>query len=215
MPATTLKILSVHGLGDHRASDWETKWPSAISSAFPQMQGLNLEFQFVTYDDIFADTDISLFESISALWKLTKSGLSTLGHRERGALSEINDKIKWTAGYVVAWVEDDGFKKKSRKRILDAIAEHKPNVILAHSLGSLVTYNAFTHEDAETDALRPILGKAKYVTFGSQIGNPFVVKNLTNGRVQPLKVAFWHHLYNVHDDVFTAPIRLWDSPNFR
>ncbi len=148
MPDTVLKILGVHGLGDHRASDWETKWPEAISSAFPKMEGLNLEFEFVTYDDIFADTDISLVESISALWKLTKSGLSALGIASVASFPRSYDKIKWTAGYVVAWVEDEGFKRKSRKRVLDAVREHKPNVILAHSLGSLVTYNAFTHEDA-------------------------------------------------------------------
>ena len=41
-----------------------------------------------------------------------------------------------------------------------------------------------------------------------------MIRNLTNGRVQPLHVGFWHHLYNVHDDVFTAPIRLRDAPNF-
>ena len=55
-----LTILGVHGLGDHRASDWTRKWPEAIAAAFPLMQGLSLEFKFVTYDDIFAQTEISL-----------------------------------------------------------------------------------------------------------------------------------------------------------
>ena len=143
MPDKVLTILGVHGLGDHRASDWTVKWPGR-SGAFPKMEGLNLDFKFVTYDDIFDGTDISLAESVAALWKLTKSGVSSLGRRERGVVSEISDKIKWTAGYVVAWVEDEGFKRQSRKRVLDAVREHQPDVILAHSLGSLVTYNAFT-----------------------------------------------------------------------
>lgn len=214
MADKVLTILGVHGLGDHRASDWTVKWPEAVRAAFPQMQGLELDFKFVTYDDIFEKTDISLAESVAALWKLTKSGVTSLGRRERGVVSEISEKIKWTAGYVVAWVEDEGFKRQSRKRVLDAVREHEPDVILAHSLGSLVTYNAFTHADAEKNGVRPILAKADYVTFGSQIGNPFVVRNLTNGRVQPLHVGFWHHLFNVHDDVFTARISLPEASNF-
>ena len=127
----------------------------------------------------------------------------------------MSERIKWTAGYVVAWVEDEGFKRQSRKRVLDAVREHEPDVVLAHSLGSLITYNAFTHGDAQATNVQRLLSKANYVTLGSQIGNPFVVGNLTNGRVQPLDVRFWHHLFNVHDDIFTARIRLSDMPNFR
>lgn len=212
--AKTLKLLCVHGLGDHRASDWTKSWPEAVTEAFPRMDGLDLDFKFVTYDDIFDKTDISLFDSGLALWKLAKSGISALGHRERGVLSSIPEKIRWTAGYVVAWVEDEDFKRQSRKRVLDAVKEHAPDVILAHSLGSLVTYNAFTHPDAQGDDIGKMLEKTKYVTFGSQIGNPFVIGNLTNGRVQRLGVKFWHHLFNEHDDVFTASISLPSVANF-
>lgn len=52
------------------------------------------------------------------------------------------------------------------------------------------------------------------MTLGSQIGNPFVLGNLTNGRVHPLEVRHWHHLYNKHDDVFTAPINIQGVANF-
>ena len=214
MADKVLTVLGVHGLGDHRASDWQVKWPAAITAAFPAVEGLSLEFRFVTYDDIFEDTDISFADTAAALWKLTKSGVSAIGRRERGVIADISDKIRWTAGYVVAWVEDESFKRQSRKRVLDAVREHEPDVILAHSLGSLVTYNAFSHSDAKEEEVSALLAKAKYVTLGSQIGNPFVIRNLTNGRILPLDVAFWSHLYNENDDVFTAPIRLWDAQNF-
>lgn len=216
MAGKVLRVLGVHGLGDHRASDWQVKWREAIEAAFPDIGGLTLEFQFVTYDDIFAQTEISFFDTAGALWKLTKSGVSSLGRSsKRGVISNISDKIRWTAGYVVAWVEDEGFQSQSRKRILNAVREHRPDVILAHSLGSLVTYNAFSHPDAKEEKVKQLLAKAKYVTLGSQIGNPFVIRNLTNGRILPLAVSFWHHLYNINDSVFTAPIRLWDGANFR
>ncbi len=88
--------------------------------------------------------------------------------------------------------------------------------ILAHNLGTLVTYNAFSHADAEEAEVKALaLRKLITCTAGSQIGNPFVIRNLTNGRILPLAVRFWHHLYNLHDRRLHCPIRLWDMPNFR
>jgi hypothetical protein len=130
-------------------------------------------------------------------------------------LTDIADGVKWTAGYVVAWVEDEAFKRQTRKRVLDAMVAEQPDLVLAHSLGSLVTYNAFTHPDAGRPEAAAALARARYVSLGSQIGNPFVVGNLTAGRVEALPVQHWHHLYNVEDDVFTAPIRLFGVANFK
>jgi hypothetical protein len=211
----TLRILGVHGLGDHRTSDWKEKWTSTVQTSFPTAEGITLDCRFVTYDDIFAKTKLSAWECAKAFGLLTASGIASLGRRQRGVLSDVSDRIQWTAGYVVAWLADEDFKKKSRKRILDAVRDNEPDIILAHSLGSLVTYNAFSHGDADETKVRAILSKTRYVTLGSQIGNPFVIGNLSNGRIQTLGVNFWHHLYNVHDDVFTAEIRQPGVSNFR
>jgi hypothetical protein len=208
-----ITMLCVHGLGDHRTSDWETSWAAAVDAAFPKIPGLRPVFKFVTYDDIFAEIDITPLDCAAALWKLGTSGLFGPA-RARGVLTDIAERIKWTAGYVVAWVEREDFQRQSRKRILDAVAQYQPDVILAHSLGSLVTYDAFSHDDAAKASVSGILQKATYVTLGSQIGNPFVIRNLTPGRIAPLPVKQWHHLYNIHDSVFTAEIRIWDATNF-
>ena len=212
--ATPLKLLGVHGLGDQRQSSWKDDWPRAIGEVFPRA-GPELQFAFIEYDSIFEGVTISPWETAGAVAKLAASGVGSLFQRRRGVLGDVSEKLRWTAGYVVAWVQDEGFRRQSRKRVLDRIRAEKPDVILAHSLGSLVTYNAFTHPDAREPEVAAILARATYVTFGSQINNPFVVRNLTNGRVQALPVAFWHHLYNEHDDVFTAPIRNWAAANFR
>jgi hypothetical protein len=214
MPNKTITVLGVHGLGDHRNSTWEETWADAIRRAFPAVDGLDIDCRFVTYDDIFEETEISFEESVSALWKLTKSGVGAIGRRQKGVVGDISKKIRWTAGYVVAWVEDEEFQRQSRKRILDAVKEHKPDIVLAHSLGSLITYNAFSHPDAAKAPLSSILKDADYITIGSQIGNPFVVRNLTLGRIEPLNVRFWHHLYNKQDEVFTAPISIPVASNF-
>jgi hypothetical protein len=54
-------------------------------------------------------------------------------------------------------------------------------------------------------AVARALARSRYVTLGSQLGNPFVVGNLSGGRLTGLPVRHWYHLYNSEDDVFTAP----------
>jgi hypothetical protein len=210
-----LKLLGVHGLGDHRASTWKEDWKATLKAAFPGQSEVDLEVAFVSYDDIFEQVDLSLWDTMQAVWKLARSGVSTALGRRRGVLGEVSDRIKWTAGYIVAWVEDEEFQRRTRKRVLDAMVAEQPDAVLAHSLGSLVTYNAFSHPDARRDDVARALARCRYVSLGSQIGNPFVVGNLTNGRIEALPVKFWHHLFNEGDSVFTAPIKLWDVNTFR
>lgn len=211
---TSLKILCVHGLGDHRQSSWEADWRGAVESAVGPTTDLTLEFTFVTYDPIFADVSLSFGETVEAFWKLAKSGIGSIFRRSRGPFGTISDRLRWTAGYVVAWLEDEEFQDKTRALLLDEIRETKPDVILAHSLGSLLTYAAFTHADAKEKKVAAALNCAHYVTFGSQIGNPFVLGNLSHGRVVQLPVEHWHHLFNEHDDVLTAQLRVQDVANF-
>lgn len=214
MTEKTIKIQCIHGLGDHRNTTWTKEWEEALKTALPSGGSVKIEFDFVQYDDIFENTDLSPFEIAGAVWKLARSGLGAIGRRRRGVLSDISHRIRWTAGYVVAWVEDDGFQRQTRKRLLDAVREFKPDVLVAHSLGSMVSYNALSHSDAAAPGVANILKKMNFVSIGSQIGNPFVIRNLTSGRVQALPVKFWHHLFNRHDDVFTAQISLPTTDNF-
>lgn len=203
--------MGVHGLGDQRTSPWRQQWEAAVRSCFAP--DVDLQFEFVTYDPIFEGTKIDFADTMKALWKLGLSGLGSLGG-SRDLTSNVSDRLRWTAGYVVAWVESETFQAQTRKLLLEAVDRFRPDVILAHSLGSLVTYNAFTHTDADALSVAGTLKQALYVTLGSQIGNPFVVGNLTHGRIEVPKVRHWHHLYNKHDDVFTAPIRLQGVANF-
>lgn len=214
MARKSIRILCVHGLGDHRTSAWRDSWETAIRSCFASEAEVDLVFRFSTYDPIFEQTNLSFAETIGALFKLAASGVGQVGRRHKGVISDIADRLRWTAGYVVAWVEDDAFQKATRDFILNEVREFAPDVVLAHSLGSLVTYNAFSHPDAADAATLKLLKKVHYVTFGSQIGNPFVVGNLTHGRVQLPPVRHWHHLFNKHDKVFTAELKLQGVPNF-
>lgn len=209
-----IRILCLHGLGDHRGTAWGEEWQKAVAATLSAAEADRLEFRFATYDPLFEDTEISFADTVTALWKLGRSGVGSIGRKQRGIVSNVTDRVRWTAGYVVAWVEDKAFQAKTRAFVLDQIAEFRPHMILAHSLGSLVSYNALTHPDAAKAPIADILRGLHYVTLGSQLGNPFVIGNLTHGRVQPLPVRHWHHLYNEHDDVFTAQLKLQGVANF-
>ncbi|MGH9162553.1 MAG: caspase family protein, partial [Vicinamibacteraceae bacterium] len=203
-----LKILGVHGLGDHRNSTWKEDWKASLLKVFPGQQTVELEFAFLTYDDIFEKVDLSVWETMQAVWKLARSGAGTALGRRRGVLGDVSERVRWTAGYVVAWLEDERFQRETRKRMLEAVVAEQPDLILAHSLGSLVTYNAFADAAAAKTDVAAALRKSRYVTLGSQLGNAFVIGNLARGRLEPLPVEQWHHLFNPEDDVFTAPIRV-------
>ncbi len=204
-----MKILCVHGLGDHRHSPWEQEWGTAIGNAWQLTS--RPEVVFRSYDPIFEEVEISFLETTMALKKLAWSGVSSLFTR-RGTISKgVSHWLRWAAGYAVAWVEDDGFQTATRAWFLRELRKEKPDVVLAHSLGSLVTYNALAHPDALKAATKPCVEGLRYVTLGSQIGNPFVRRNLEPGRIERLPVHSWTHLYNEHDSVFTAPVLLYED----
>lgn len=207
--APRLKIVGVHGLGDHRDSSWREDWRKAVTDAFPD-RDVALDFDWISYDDIFEGVDLTAWQTTVALGKLIASGVSELfGARKRGFFENVDHTLKWYAGYVVAWVENQEFQERTRARVIEKLLAYQPDVLLAHSLGSLVTYNALSHRDwTQNRDARAVQAKLNYVTLGSQLANPFVVNNLAHGRIEVPPVKKWFHLYNPKDKVFTAPIRL-------
>jgi len=143
------------------------------------------------------------------------SGAASSVVRRRGVIGDVSDRVRWTAGYVVAWTEDKDFQRRTRDLVLSTLAEYQPDVLMAHSLGSLVTYNALSHADARERLNSGTRQRLNYLTLGSQLGNPFVLRNLTPGRLDSLDIGFWNHLYNEEDDVFTSAIRLPEASNFQ
>jgi|CXWL01.1.fsa_nt_gi hypothetical protein len=212
MATRTLRVLGVHGLGDHRSGEWIDRWRKALQEAISPSGETQIVFEDASYDHIMGATKISPWETAAAVAKLLAGAI--LGPRDIGARGGAGGKLHFTAGYVVAWVEDKRFQRQTRQFILDKVREFQPDVVLAHSLGTLITYNAFSHADAAEPALAALLQRVTYVTIGSQIGNNFVKRNLTHGRIEPLAVRFWRHVFNRHDDVFTAPIALPGAANF-
>lgn len=213
-----LKILCVHGIGDHHSNlAWQEEWKTAIETNLRRWSpAIECEFSFLLHDAIFAKYPISAADVAEAVLKLGASGvvhsigdaITSLFSRRRGFLEDVSSTVRWTAGMVVQWAENMTLRAETRRAVLKAVKDFQPDVILAHSLGTLLCYDTFVRGTGRT----AIAGR-RLVTFGSQIGNPFVRSTL-GGRIVPLKRAKeWYHLYNTEDAAFTSPIEL-DAANF-
>lgn len=202
-----LKVLCVHGVGDHRTDTvWLRDWSDAILSGLRRWNpNVTARFQPVLYDDLFDAAKLDAATVAAAIWKLTTSGIvhgigDFFRRRQRG-LRDIPSQLRWTAGMVAQWADDADLRAKTRRRIEQDLAAFKPDVIVAHSLGSLVTYDTFRQN--------PELVRGRfYITLGSQIGNPFV-RSTFGGRIAPLPPARnWYHLYNEEDNAFAHELRI-------
>ena len=113
----------------------------------------------------------------------------------------------WHAGMVAEWDQNGKLQAALRKRLVERINAFAPDVIMAHSLGSIICYDAFTHEDTDACSGR------YFVTFGSQIANPFLKAAHFDNKIGGVHQKYWFHLFNKSDPVLAH--RIVDPvPNF-
>jgi hypothetical protein len=207
-----LRILCVHGVGDHHTSlAWQGAWTDAILAGLRTWDSTATALtSFVAYDDLFDTAKLDAGTVAGAVWKLGLSGawhgVGDLFRRRRGIM-DVPAELRWTAGMVAQWGDDPNLRAQSRGRLTDAIVDFQPDVIAAHSLGSLIAYDTLRLNEALLQRAKPQKNRV-LVTFGSQIGNPFV-RSTFAGRIEPLETADnWYHLYNPNDHAFAHDLRL-------
>lgn len=201
--STRLSLLCVHGVG-HAEIDtgFQQSWSKAITRAVESVdEDVQLSIDFVRYDDLFDKVPLNALTYATAAARLLASavfhGVGDLLPGTRG-IGDIPAVIKWTAGMIAQWSTDEQLRKDLRQVILDKIEAKTYDVVLAHSLGTLICYDTFLRN---TDAIKD----ATFVSFGSQIGNP-AVRDVFAGRIQALTCRKWYHLYNPDDHVLTYPL---------
>lgn len=204
-----IRVLCVHGVGrGSEEPNAEHAWSDALWQGLERADTTaRIEIRFLHYLDLFAGRELTALDCLRAVGTLSASWVTTtVGEMfgSRGApRGDLKDDLRWTAGMVVQWVEDQALRRATRGRLAGAMRQFAPDVVFAHSLGSLVAYDTFRHVDT-----RAVVADRTFVSFGSQIGNRAVAKSF-GGRIEPLDDArFWHHLFNDEDACFTARIRL-------
>ncbi len=204
-----IRVLCIHGVG--RGSEEpqsEHAWSDALWQGLERTDpNARIEVRFLHYVDIFAGRELTALDCLKAVGKLSASWVTTtVGEMfsARGApRGDLKDELRWTAGMVVQWVEDETLRRATRARLAAAVRDFAPDVVFAHSLGSLIAYDAFRHVDT-----RAAIDGRTFVSLGSQIGNRAVARSF-GGRIEPLeKARFWHHLFNGEDDCFTARLKV-------
>lgn len=215
-----IRILCIHGVGhgdvdQNLRPGWSKALTVQLTAANPTLQP---QFQFLEYDDLFDQSPHNVLTYAEAFLRMGWSGVSSFfsdlfgGRRGIGGVS---DALRWTAGMVAQWAENGDLRTETRLRIAKAITEFNPDVVVAHSLGTLISYDTFSR--VKDDSGKPwdgagLVNDRFYVTLGSQIGSRFTRKTL-GGRIQPLNARHWFHLFNKHDNAFAAELKL-GTPNF-
>jgi hypothetical protein len=195
-----MKVLAVHGIGhqEDTAAAWQPRWEEAIVTSLRAANpGAAPSVEFLPYDDLFEApvARLTYMDFARALWYLA----SGVVRRGRGPF-DLTDSTRWYAGMVVAWVNDEGLRERLRGRLADTVNAAKPDLVIAHSLGSLIAYDTFATDGG-------LISGRSLLTLGSQLGNLFVRDSVFAGRLAPLQdAADWVHLYNPNDHVFTAPL---------
>ena len=209
----SVRILCIHGVNHLESAPGgppaagEVAWGDAISRA-TEHWGITAQVRFFAYDKFFAALDLGAAELAASVVKLGASWIwhgagDLFGTRDIGPQGGFGDTLEWTAGMVCKWAEDEELRKKLRQRLLLEIKDYCPQLILAHSLGSLIAYDTLARPANHS---APGVSGVALATFGSQIGHP-VVRAVFGGKIVPVSaLRHWFHLYNKDDHVFTAPL---------
>lgn len=197
-----LKLLCIHGVGEHEENiDWVEQWRSWVESGLRAYDpSVQVEADLLYFQEFFEKAPINPLTYARALASLIGSGIwhgFVPGRRNIRGEHGYSQRVRWTAGMVAQWADNSKLRKNLRDHIHKKMSEYAPDIVAAHSLGSLITYDAFASE------YRSDLRGRTYLTFGSQIGNSFV-RGAFGGRLVGLEAEHWYHLFNPNDDVLTA-----------
>jgi len=221
-----MKILLIHGVGHVERpalQSWNSFWEEAMTAGLQYFNpNLTPVYDHLDYDDLFTG-HFNLLLDLAAAARL---GFAPIG----AALSDVADRVSgwfrprrglfdwtkpiaeaadgWHAGMVAEWDQKSDLQRQLRSRLIAKINAFEPDIIAAHSLGSIICYDTFTSREGSGAC-----NGRYFITFGSQIGNPFLKAAHFGNKIHDVGQKYWFHLYNKSDPVLTHRI-LDHVPNF-
>lgn len=221
-----MKVLMVHGINTPEVAATFEFWIKAIR------KGLNDKSntpQFLEYNNVFntlftqhkafisgvPDQYAKYQEAANKLLTQASWYSDWLDAQSKAKLSgqptpheDFISFIRWTAVMTAQWIMEPGIRESCRNILNDKIKNFQPDMICAHSLGSLICYDYFTNDSRCHSWNNGVL-----LTFGSQISNPVVLDGVWQKPVVMPNLKQWCNLYNPNDPVFVVPIAV-ASANF-
>ncbi len=205
-----IKILFIHGIGfQEEENSWQSDWNAAALNGIQAVDATaTVQASYFDYDQMFKDNDAPNTAMVGAVaemlgsWVVGKVG--GIFGRSRGILEDATHSWDARPGMVAEWAGDTKLRAALRAKLLAEVQRFQPDVIAAHSLGSLLSYDWLRTSPAPGDAL---IKKLTFLTFGCQISNPALVP-VFGGQVLMPGVKQWINLWNKQDPVFVDSIRL-------
>jgi hypothetical protein len=187
-----MKILCLHGVNTEEnagAPDyWFDVWRTTLSQQLPRLRPEDcVEFPYNKYFNAVKGKSSHYFNAVGQAFSSLVKSMFT---RSRGP----QDVNPGTISMVAKWVGAEGLRQTLRTQLAKQIRDSNPDLIIAHSLGSLILYDTLMHE--------PDLAQGRVIiTIGSQIAHPTLC-NSWGGYVTMIEQArHWFHLHNPFDVV--------------
>src|SRR4051812_47213465 len=218
-----MKILLVHGVGHSESTDnYYVPWKEAITAGLTSngFQG-TAEFVEFNYDSAFEKHYSGPGVYAAALAELATTTLEhaiadpihdfvqSLLHPSRD-FTYFGQTIRWQAGMVAQFAIEADLRSTLSDRFFAAITAAQPDLVAAHSLAALLTFN-FLPNDAPAKTLPPFT----YAPSRPQTTTVLLRRRVWRGRITIPGVRPWIHLDNDQDKVFTADIAISDAPDFQ
>lgn len=220
-----LKVLCLPGVGYTQTfneqggtdADWQAQWRSLIRGQLAQ-NGRPIDdedIEFLSFDDPLGEGP-DFAQITRGLAILRADAIEKDGEIFGSWGLPVNQMLRTTVGATVQWIEDPDLRSVLAQYLLDKIDTFDPQIIFAQGLGSLIGYDALRRSVAKKGAALKRIDGRVFVSFGSPIALPLVMREVWGGRVMRLNdngrgIRRWFHLYNPNDGLLTRPITSPDS----
>jgi len=101
---------------------------------------------------------------------------------------------------------ESALRKALRDKLVAALNEFQPDILAAHSLGTLYHLRLFGMTERKGYSSKWRLHHVRLPNKQS-----ICTQRLFPGQIQVPNVRFWYHLFNPQDPVLTAPIQIGDA----
>lgn len=203
------RILCIHGIGGKDKtmdipSEWADKWRNGLKLHLNITDDQNISF--MKFDSFFDKHNAGIVDYGKFI---VKTFLDFIWNRKKNKSYTVSDWMDDYPDMVVEYVQKTKLKRNLWNELRNKIEEHKPDIIYAHSLGSIMCYEFFLLEENRNLYLDLTL-----VTAGSQLGSK-LMKTHTRIPIAELPIKKWYNLNNNKDLVFASTDILANYPNFK
>lgn len=204
------KILCIHGIGGKDESMWKkekwaVKWRKTLKDHLRITK--DEDVIFMEFDSYFSKSRANARDYVRFFTDAFLASFGIKKYRE-GGITYLKDNYP---DMVIEYLQDhNNIKRQLWTSLRQLILKHKPQIIYAHSLGSMFAYDFFKQQENSIG-----FEDITLVTAGSQLGNNAIMRAYLGGSIVQLPIKKWYNLNNNIDLVFACRDIITKHPNFK